>query len=61
MGATPRGLTVALVVTKDTRQSWLEEFAKGLQAGCDNHASQCEIVGGDLASGDQLVIAVTAL
>ena len=61
MGATPRGLTVALVVTKDTRQSWLEEFAKGLQAGCDNHASQCEIVGGDLASGDQLVIAVTAI
>jgi len=61
MGATPRGLTVALVVTKDTRQSWLEEFANGLQAGCDNHASQCEIVGGDLASGDQLVIAVTAI
>jgi len=61
MGATPRGLTVALVVTRDTRQSWLEEFATGLQAGCDNHASQCEIVGGDLASGDQLVIAVTAI
>lgn len=61
MGATPRALTVALVLTSHTAQSWLEEFARGLQAACDEHAPQCEIVGGDLATGEQLVVAVTAL
>lgn len=61
MGARPRALTVALIVSNQTAQSWLEEFALGLQTACDQHAPQCEIVGGDLATGDQLVVAVTAL
>ena len=60
MGAKPIALVVAMVITKSTSQQWLEDFARGLQAGCDQLAPQCEIVGGDLASGEQIVIAVTA-
>ena len=45
MGAVPRALTVALVVTRQTPQAWLPE---------------CQIVGGDLASGEQIVIAIAA-
>lgn len=60
MGAKPIALVVAMVITRDTTQMWLEDFARGLQAGCDQLARECEIVGGDLASGEQIVIAVTA-
>jgi thiamine-monophosphate kinase len=60
MGAAPRALTVALVVTKQTPQAWLEDFAAGLQSACDRHAPECQIVGGDLASGEQIVIAIAA-
>ena len=58
MGAAPRALTVALVVTKETPQAWLEDFASGLQSACDRHAPECQIVGGDLASGEQIVVAI---
>ncbi|MDA7761535.1 thiamine-phosphate kinase [Aquiluna sp.] len=60
MGATPRALTVALVVSKQTKQAWLEDFARGLQAACDQYTPRVEVVGGDLASGSEIVIAVTA-
>ena len=60
MGARPVALTVAMVISRDTKQSWLEDFAKGLQAGIDELAPSAEIVGGDLASGAQVVIAVAA-
>lgn len=60
MGAKPIALVVAMVIPKNTTQMWLEDFARGLQAGCDYLAPECEIVGGDLASGEQIVIAVTA-
>jgi thiamine-monophosphate kinase len=60
MGAKPIAIVVAMVIPKTTKVSWLEDFARGLQAGCDELAPECEIVGGDLASGEQIVIAVTA-
>ena len=60
MGAKPIALVVAMVIPKNTTQMWLEDFARGLQAGCDELAPECEIVGGDLAAGGQIVIAVTA-
>ena len=60
MGARPIALTVAMVVTPTTTQAWLEDFARGLQAGLDELAPTAEIVGGDLASGAQIVIAVAA-
>ncbi len=60
MGAEPTALVVAMVVPSDFKASWLSDFARGLQAGIDELAPGCEVVGGDLAAGEQLVIAVTA-
>lgn len=60
MGAVPTALVVALVVPKDTLISWLEQFADGLREACLALAPGCAVVGGDLASGSQIVIAVTA-
>lgn len=60
MGAKPIAIVVALAVPTQTKVSWLEDFARGLQAGCDQLAPECEIVGGDLAQAEQIVIAVTA-
>ena len=60
MGAKPIALTVAMVITKDTNQAWLEHFAQGLQSALDELAPTAEIVGGDLAAGNQIVIAVAA-
>lgn len=59
MGARPTVLVVAMVVPSTTKISWLESFADGLQAACDQLAPGAAIVGGDLASGDQVVISVT--
>ena len=60
MGATPTVLVVALVAPSDTEVAWLEAFADGLREACLALAPGCAVVGGDLASGAQLVIAVTA-
>lgn len=60
MGAKPIALTVAMVISKATKQSWLEDFARGLQAAIDELSPSAEIVGGDLAAGNQVVIAVAA-
>ncbi len=60
MGAKPISLVVALLVTKSTKVSWLEDFARGMQAAIDELAPSAEVVGGDLAAGDQIVISVTA-
>jgi thiamine-monophosphate kinase len=60
MGANPTALVVALAVPKSTEISWLEQFADGLQAAIDVLAPGTEIVGGDLAASEQIVIAVTA-
>ena len=60
MGAKPTALVVALAVPESTKISWLEQFADGLQAALDYFAPDAEIVGGDLASANEVVIAVTA-
>lgn len=60
MGAEPVSLVVALLITRDTKLSWLEDFAKGLQAALDELAPTAAVVGGDLALADQIVVAVTA-
>jgi thiamine-monophosphate kinase len=59
MGGKPTVLVVAMVVPKTTKISWLEQFADGLQAACDQLSPGSAVVGGDLASGDQVVISVT--
>ena len=60
MGARPVALVVAMTVTRQTRLSWLIEFARGLQAGIDALAPEAAVVGGDLATADQIFISVTA-
>ncbi|MEY4713920.1 MAG: thiamine-phosphate kinase, partial [Actinomycetota bacterium] len=60
MGAEPTALVVALVVSKQTKIDWLEDFARGLQSACDELAPGCGVVGGDLALGETITIAVTA-
>jgi thiamine-monophosphate kinase len=60
MGAQPISLVVALLIKADTKVSWLEDFAKGLQVALDELAPTAAIVGGDLAIADQIVVAVTA-
>lgn len=60
MGAQPISLVVALLIKPDTKVSWLEDFAKGLQAALDELAPSAAIVGGDLAIANQVVVAVTA-
>lgn len=60
MGARPVALVVAMTVTRQTRLSWLTEFARGLQAGIDALAPAAAVVGGDLATADQIFISVTA-
>lgn len=60
MGARPIALVVAMVIPPTTKQSWLEDFARGLQTGCDELAPSAAVVGGDLASGSQIMISVAA-
>ncbi len=60
MGAKPTALVVAVVVTASTTAAWMEDFARGLQAGIDYLSPGAEIVGGDIARGTEIVIAVTA-
>ncbi len=60
MGATPISLVVALLITKETKVSWLEDFARGLQAAIDQLAPTAAVVGGDLSLAEQIVVSVTA-
>lgn len=60
MGAVPTALVVSLIVPKTTEITWLESFADGLREACLALAPKASVVGGDLASGEQAVIAVTA-
>jgi thiamine-monophosphate kinase len=60
MGAKPTALVVAIALPGDTQISWLEDFADGLNAGLSQLAPGASVVGGDLASADQVFISVTA-
>jgi len=60
MGARPTTLVVALIAPTSTLVADLEAFADGLREACLQLAPGCAVVGGDLASGSQVVISVTA-
>lgn len=60
MGAVPTALVVALTAPGHTHVAWLEAFADGLRDACDQLASGCGVVGGDLAASDQVMISVAA-
>ncbi|GAB2695622.1 thiamine-phosphate kinase [Thalassiella azotivora] len=59
MGAVPTALVVALVVPDDLDPAWLTGLADGLAAAC--RGTGAGVVGGDLSSGGEVVVAVTAL
>lgn len=58
MGARPTALVVALVVPPSTEVDWVVGLAEGMASACEPHG--VGVVGGDLAAGEQLVVAVTA-
>ena len=60
MGATPVAFTVAIGLPASTQVRWLQQFAAGLQSAIDALCPEAEVVGGDLAGAEQIVIAVTA-
>jgi thiamine-monophosphate kinase len=59
MGAVPTALLVALVAPPDLDASWATGLAEGLELGC--RGTGAGVVGGDLSSGGELVVAITAL
>jgi len=59
MGAVPTALLVGLVAPQDLLVAWAVELADGLSAACENTGAG--VVGGDLSSGDAVVVSVTAL
>ena len=60
MGAAPTALVVALAVPATVELEFLERFADGLRAACEELAPGCGVVGGDLSVSDTLTVAVTA-
>ena len=60
MGAKPTALVVAIALPGTTHISWLEDFADGLNAAITELAPGAEVVGGDIASAEQVFISVTA-
>lgn len=60
MGAKPTALVVALCAPGTTEIEWLERFADGLREACLTLAPEAAVVGGDLTTANQVVVAVTA-
>ncbi len=58
MGAYPTALVVSMVLPPALDMEWVEQFAGGLGAAVA--PTGAGVVGGDLSSGDKLVISVTA-
>lgn len=59
MGAYPTALTVGVVIPKNTEVSFLEGLVVGIEEECKKVGAS--VVGGDLSSGTELVIAITVL
>jgi thiamine-monophosphate kinase len=59
MGAVPTALLVGLVAPQHLPVAWAVGLAEGLSAACEGTGAG--VVGGDLSSGDAVVVSVTAL
>ena len=59
MGARPVALVVGLVMPASTPVGWVRDFARGLAQGCE--LCGAGVVGGDLSSGDSLIVSITVL
>lgn len=64
MGAVPIAFVVAAVLPGDVEVGWVRDLARGMAEACAAIEGQtgvrCGVVGGDLSSGDAIVLAVTA-
>ncbi|HLS13252.1 MAG TPA: thiamine-phosphate kinase [Beutenbergiaceae bacterium] len=58
MGARPTAVVVALVLPGHLEVDWVAGLAEGFAQACGPH--RVGVVGGDLAAGEQVVVAVTA-
>lgn len=62
MGASSTALVMALTMPATTEIDWVENLARGmLTATYRLHGVGCRLAGGDLGSGEELTVAVTAL
>ncbi|MFW6599891.1 thiamine-phosphate kinase [Propionibacteriaceae bacterium Y2011] len=59
MGATPRGLLIALCAPPELPVGWVEEFRDGVLAECAT--ASVELLGGDTSASPVLTIVVTAM
>ena len=57
MGSQGTSLVVSLVLPAELEVSWVTGLARGIAAACDGR--DVAVVGGDLSSGDTIVVAVT--
>lgn len=62
MGAYPVTLLVSLTLPPSTPVAWVKDFAQGLVDSCTTQgAHRCSIAGGDLGSGTEISVTVTAV
>ena len=59
MGAEPTALVVGLAAPPDLPVAWAQDLARGLAEACAS--TRAAVVGGDLSSAAQVVVAVTVL
>ncbi len=59
MGGTAHSLTIGLAAPKNTPAAWAVDFATGFAAECELVGAS--VVGGDLTSASEIVIAVTVI
>ncbi|MBE1878128.1 thiamine-phosphate kinase [Myceligenerans pegani] len=57
MGGRPTALVISLVIPGDTPVDWVEDLARGLAEACK--PVRAGVVGGDLASGETIIVNVT--
>ncbi|MDK8241484.1 MULTISPECIES: thiamine-phosphate kinase [Corynebacterium] len=59
MGARPIAALMGVSVSRDAPAAWVEEIARGIGDMAGEYG--CELVGGDLTDGQELVVSVTAI
>lgn len=62
MGAVPTALLVSLTLPADLPVQWVKDFYRGVIRACQQPGAQrCVIAGGDLGTGDQISVTITAV
>ncbi len=59
MGGKPRYLTVAMAATGNEELEWMLDIARGIAH--EAHLVGAQVIGGDLARGEKIVISITAI